>query len=827
MRLSRYLLLPLVLITCFQYFPVLSPVSGACNPPPVIVNQLPRMSSGWSGAVAWYNGKIYEVADATSYANIKNPVTGALEGQIYFGSWAANDTKGFTYDRFRGTFWCKVGNYAYQVAVTGGDYISRIPVQNNGMAFGIWCDPDEENVMWIADPVNPQVRKIDMLNSQVLKVVPAPFPVRGVARTGNTLWCVRAGEPGQKGVVAQVNLDGNEICRFNLPPGRYEHDAGGCEIDPGGFLWVHGGKGTAIYQYDIGYIPTTPTPVPTPSPVPYSIPILDSGDYDGDGITDLAVFRPATGLWTVRGVTRFFFGEQGDIPAGGDYSGDGTTDVAVFRPRRSLWAIRGVTRAVFGAGDDVPVPGDYNGDGSCDIGVFRARTGLWAVRGVTRVYFGTRRDRPVPGYYTGSRAKDIAVFRPATGLWMIRGLTRTYFGSWGDLPVPGDYSGAGMDQIAIYRPGSRLWAVRGVTRLHFGPAGGSYPQPGDYRGEGLNLPAVYNPVTGFWAVRGSTRLYFGQRGDLPVSGPPSRTGFWRMPVIDSGDYRGLGYSQIALFRDADGLWAIRGPYKNFQIYYGQKGDLPVSGDYDGDGISDIAVYRPSSGLWSARFVTRFYFGGEAGDLPVPGDYNGNGTCDSAIFNPRSGLWQVRIEIPFGSRSASRDLFGEEVEPAAAGADASGPERKTGSTAPFVYQFAFGGKGDIPVPGYYSGRPRKSIATYNPSAGLWSIRGMTRFYFGRPGDFPVPVDLAGEGTDRAGIYRPATRLWAVRGLTRIYFGSHSDCLPAAADYRGDGFAELGVFRPKTGHWEIRDLTRLYYGRAGDTPAVGGVGGAAAR
>jgi hypothetical protein len=93
---------------------------SACDPEPVIVNQLPRMGAGWSGAVAWYNGKIYEVADNTSHANILNPVTGALEGQINFGSWAADDTKGFTYDPFRGTFWVKVGTYAYEVAVTGG-----------------------------------------------------------------------------------------------------------------------------------------------------------------------------------------------------------------------------------------------------------------------------------------------------------------------------------------------------------------------------------------------------------------------------------------------------------------------------------------------------------------------------------------------------------------------------------------------------------------------------------------------------------------------------------------------------------------------------------
>jgi len=77
---------------------VLCPVTrvfSACDPEPVIINELPRMGSGWSGSVAWYNGKIYEVADNTSYALVKDPVTGAHEDTISFGSWAADDTKGF------------------------------------------------------------------------------------------------------------------------------------------------------------------------------------------------------------------------------------------------------------------------------------------------------------------------------------------------------------------------------------------------------------------------------------------------------------------------------------------------------------------------------------------------------------------------------------------------------------------------------------------------------------------------------------------------------------------------------------------------------------
>ncbi|MEA1928831.1 MAG: hypothetical protein U9N73_11555, partial [Candidatus Auribacterota bacterium] len=139
------------------------------------------------------------------------------------------------------------------------------------------------------------------------------------------------------------------------------------------------------------------TPTPTPSPGSHAPPWIY--DYDGDGTSDIAVFRGDSGLWAVRGVTRVYFGGSTDETIPGDYDGDGTTDIGVFRPASGLWAIRGVTRAYFGSGSDLPEQGDYDGDGTADIGIFRAASGLWAIRGVTRAYFGGSTDEPVPGYY--------------------------------------------------------------------------------------------------------------------------------------------------------------------------------------------------------------------------------------------------------------------------------------------------------------------------------------------------------------------------------------------------------------------------------------------
>ncbi len=96
-----------------------------------------------------------------------------------------------------------------------------------------------------------------------------------------------------------------------------------------------------------------------------------------------------------------------------DFDGDSREDVAVFRPANGLWAIRGVTRAYFGGTGDDPRPGDYNGDGIADIAINRDSTGLWAVKGVTRVYFGASGDTALPGG-GGQRTYDYVV-KPGDG----------------------------------------------------------------------------------------------------------------------------------------------------------------------------------------------------------------------------------------------------------------------------------------------------------------------------------------------------------------------------------------------------------------------------
>lgn len=253
---------------------------------------------------------------------------------------------------------------------------------------------------------------------------------------------------------------------------------------------------------------------------------LPAGGFTGDGKDEIIVFRPGSGLWAIRGVTRFYFGAAGDYPVLLSYNSSSASDPAIFRPNKGLWAVRGTTRFYYGNSEDIPVIGDYNRDGRDEIGIFRGSSGLWAIRGVTRTYFGARGDIPVPGDYDGDGFSEAAIFRKATGLWAIHRVTRAYYGGKNDLTVPGDYQGNGTTAIGVFRGASGLWAIRGVTRRYYGRLG-DIPQPFRNNATDLETMGIFRPENGLWAIRGVTRAYFGGLGDIPMAYPR----YWTVPVL--------------------------------------------------------------------------------------------------------------------------------------------------------------------------------------------------------------------------------------------------------------------------------------------------------
>ncbi len=183
-------------------------------------------------------------------------------------------------------------------------------------------------------------------------------------------------------------------------------------------------------------------------------------DWDGDGRADLAVYRsgtansPQTNFYyrpsntPGANFTAIPWGTTGDKPVMGDFDGDGKTDAAVFRPSNGIWYVRRSSDSVlfavqFGVAADKLVPADYDGDGKTDLAVYR--DGIWYILqsrdGFRGVSFGAASDTPVPADYDGDGRTDIAVFRG--GIWYLLqstgGFTATQFGLGGDALVEAVY----------------------------------------------------------------------------------------------------------------------------------------------------------------------------------------------------------------------------------------------------------------------------------------------------------------------------------------------------------------------------------------------------
>ena len=88
-------------------------------------------------------------------------------------------------------------------------------------------------------------------------------------------------------------------------------------------------------------------------------------------------------LWDVN------FGGPGFIPVAGDYDGTGLSDLAVYYQPTGDWYIYSLRNGLlswaynWGGGSFLPAPGDYDGDKRYDFSVYDRNTGYWYINSST------------------------------------------------------------------------------------------------------------------------------------------------------------------------------------------------------------------------------------------------------------------------------------------------------------------------------------------------------------------------------------------------------------------------------------------------------------
>ncbi len=134
--------------------------------------------------------------------------------------------------------------------------------------------------------------------------------------------------------------------------------------------------------------------------------------------------------WPEEQSRQVAFGTEGDVPLTGDWNGDGLTDLGLFRATSNLWLFDvdrdglddlsdRINRLADGS---IPVSGDWNGDGVDTPGWYDPETQTWflgdssfnASPNWSEIHFGAEGSQPLVGDWDGDGLDTPAIVDPET-----------------------------------------------------------------------------------------------------------------------------------------------------------------------------------------------------------------------------------------------------------------------------------------------------------------------------------------------------------------------------------------------------------------------------
>ena len=541
------------------------------------------------------------------------------------------------------------------------------------------------------------------------------------------------------------------------------------------------------------------------------------GDFNGDGIADLAVVNAGSGNLTIllgNGTGGFAQAPGSPILAGnlpyavaiGDFNSDGKTDLAVANVNsRDISILLGdgtgrftsMAGSPYAASFTLPVSiavGDFNGDGRADI-VTADYNGFLVSASVLLGSIAATPAAIAPNSGSGQAASINASFSAPLNAKVtdsngspVAGVTVTF-----SAPLTGA-------SASFVTSATTVTDASGIASRNVVANGTSGTYQVNASVNGVAAPASFTLTNGVYAISGQVVVSgIGKSGvTVRLSGVLSNS-----TITDSsGNYifSGLGSGAyvvnptLSQFGFTPLNTAISNLTSNVAVNFtgvAKPGaGLPekVGTTYSGYSVEDVNGNFAWDGPSIDKLISWSTF--QSGEKPIYGDWNGDGKMKVGVYN--NGTWLL---------------------------DYNGNGVWDGPTVDKAIFWSTGQSTDVPVLGDWNGDGRTKIGLYNNGTwildyngnGVWEGPGVDKTIYwstGQAGEIPVVGDWNGDGKSKIGIHVNGTWIleyngnyaWDGPGIDKLIFFGGAGYRPVVGDWNGSGWTKIGAYHVN-GTWAL--------------------------